>query len=73
MNVRWLRNLVGVVSQEPVLFDESIAENIRFGKLDVSMDEMIAAAKMANAHTFIMELPDVTNIRTLFIIAATGA
>jgi len=57
-NVKWLRQHIGVVSQEPVLFQTTIEENIRFGKDDVSMDEIIKACKMANAHNFISELPE---------------
>ena len=58
-NVKWLRQQIGVVSQEPVLFGASIAENIRFGRDGVSMQEMVDAAKMANAHDFICQLPQV--------------
>ena len=46
-----------MVSQEPILFDVSIADNIRFGKKGATMDEVIAAAKTANAHKFISEFP----------------
>jgi ABC-type multidrug transport system fused ATPase/permease subunit len=59
LNVAWLRSQIGVVSQEPVLFTGSIEENIRFGKADGTDDEVRNAAKMANAHDFIMELPEV--------------
>ena len=47
-----------MVSQEPILFATTIAENIRYGREDVSDEEMIAAAEAANAHLFISELPD---------------
>ena len=47
-----------MVSQEPVLFNTTIAENIRYGKEGASMEEITAAAKMANAHDFISILPD---------------
>ena len=57
LNLKWLRENIGVVSQEPILFDVSIAENIRFGKKGATMDEVIAAAKTANAHKFISEFP----------------
>jgi ATP-binding cassette subfamily B (MDR/TAP) protein 1 len=53
----WLRNQMGLVSQEPVLFATSIKENILFGKEDASMEEVIRAAKAANAHSFISKLP----------------
>ena len=49
---------MGVVSQEPVLFAATIAENIRYGKEDATQEEIERAAKAANAHSFISELPD---------------
>ncbi|XP_067138789.1 ATP-dependent translocase ABCB1-like [Centruroides vittatus] len=58
LNVNWLRHIVGVVSQEPVLFGCTIAENIRYGRPDVTFHEIVAAAKMANVHNFIVSLPD---------------
>lgn len=58
LNVGWLRTQIGVVAQEPVLFSTTIAENIRYGREDVTMDEIIAASKQANAYNFIMKLPD---------------
>ena len=57
LNLKWLRSHIGVVSQEPVLFDTTIAENIRYGKEDATMEEIQEAAKNANAHNFIMDLP----------------
>uniref|UniRef100_A0A8B9KRL6 ABC-type xenobiotic transporter n=1 Tax=Astyanax mexicanus TaxID=7994 RepID=A0A8B9KRL6_ASTMX len=58
MNVRCLRELIGVVSQEPVLFATSIAENIRYGREDVTQEEIEQATREANAYDFIMKLPD---------------
>jgi len=58
LNRKWLRSNIGVVSQEPVLFDTTIAENIRYGKEGATMEEIEAAAKNANAHNFISQLPD---------------
>ena len=58
LNLRWLRSNIGVVSQEPVLFATTIAENIRYGRDDVTEEEMVAAAEAANAHSFISQLPD---------------
>ena len=58
LNLQWLRSNIGVVSQEPVLFTTTIAENICYGREDISNEEMIAAAEAANAHSFISELPD---------------
>ncbi|CAH3028476.1 unnamed protein product, partial [Porites evermanni] len=57
LNLKWLREHIGVVSQEPVLFDTTIAENIRYGKEDVTQEEIEKATKMANAHDFIRSLP----------------
>lgn len=57
LNLRWLREQIGVVSQEPVLFDASIEENIRLGNIEANMEHIQAAAKMANAHDFIKQLP----------------
>jgi ABC-type multidrug transport system fused ATPase/permease subunit len=59
LNVTWLRQQIGVVSQEPVLFATTIAENIRYGRMDVTQGEIEQAAKEANAHIFIKELPQV--------------
>ena len=52
-----LREQIGIVPQETLLFGGSIRENILYGKLDASEDEMIAAARSANAHDFISQLP----------------
>lgn len=59
MNVAWLREHIGVVSQEPVLFATTIAENIRYGRDGVSDEEIQRAAQNANAFNFIDALPDV--------------
>ncbi len=59
LELKWLRSQLGVVNQEPILFGTSIIENIRFGKENVSQDQIISAAKSANAHDFIMQLPQV--------------
>uniref|UniRef100_A0A3Q3EZW1 Bile salt export pump n=1 Tax=Labrus bergylta TaxID=56723 RepID=A0A3Q3EZW1_9LABR len=57
LNIQWLRSLIGIVEQEPVLFATTIAENIRYGRPGVSMKDIIAATKEANAYNFIMDLP----------------
>uniref|UniRef100_A0A3B4CF82 Mitochondrial potassium channel ATP-binding subunit n=1 Tax=Pygocentrus nattereri TaxID=42514 RepID=A0A3B4CF82_PYGNA len=55
----WLRgHVIGFISQEPVLFGTSVLENIRFGKPGATDAEVVAAAKQANAHTFITGFPD---------------
>lgn len=53
-----LRSHISYVSQEPILFHRSLAENIRYGDLDATDDAVIAAAKMAHAHDFIEKLPE---------------
>lgn len=58
LQLKWLREQLGLVSQEPALFATTIAENILFGKEDASMDQIIQAAKAANAHSFITGLPE---------------
>ncbi|TFK07636.1 circadian-associated transcriptional repressor [Platysternon megacephalum] len=58
LNLRYLREIIGVVNQEPVLFATTIAENIRYGREDVTMEEIEKAVKEANAYDFIMKLPD---------------
>ncbi|XP_025030388.1 bile salt export pump isoform X2 [Python bivittatus] len=57
LNIQWLRSLMGVVEQEPVLFATTIAENIRYGREDATMEDITRAAKEANAYNFIMDLP----------------
>ncbi|XP_012236010.1 multidrug resistance protein homolog 49 isoform X2 [Linepithema humile] len=58
LNVHWLRSHIGVVGQEPVLFDTTIRENIRYGNDSITEEKMIKAAKEANAHDFISKLPE---------------
>ena len=58
LNLHWLRQHIGVVGQEPVLFASTVGENIGYGKEDATQEEIEEAAKAANAHQFIMELPD---------------
>ena len=53
-----LRNQFAIVLQEPVLFSTSIAENIGYARPGASEEEIVRAAKLANAHDFIMDLPD---------------
>jgi ABC-type multidrug transport system fused ATPase/permease subunit len=52
-----LRDQISMVLQEPMLFSCGIADNIRYGRLDATMDQIVEAAKAANAHDFIMRLP----------------
>lgn len=53
-----IRRQMGVVMQDALLFNESVFENIRYGRQDASYDAVVQAAKAANAHDFIMSLPD---------------
>ena len=58
MKIADVRNLVGIVSQETLLFNDTIEANIRYGRPDASREEVVAAAKLAMAHDFIMAHPD---------------
>lgn len=53
-----LRAQIGFVLQDTVLFAGKVCDNIAYGRLDATPDEIIAAAKMANAHDFIMQMPE---------------
>ncbi len=54
----WLRQQIGIVAQEPILFSTTIADNIRYGRLTATQKELEAAAKAANAHDFISSFPE---------------
>ena len=56
--IKSLRSKIALVSQEPILFDDTVRENICYGKKSASEDEIISAAKSAAAHEFISELPN---------------
>ncbi|XP_023885892.2 ABC transporter B family member 19 isoform X1 [Quercus suber] len=58
LQLKWLRDQIGLVNQEPALFATTILENILYGKPDATMDEVEAAASAANAHSFISLLPN---------------
>lgn len=57
-SLKSLRDQIGIVPQETILFSCSIKENIAYGRMDAPEEEIIEAAKSANAHDFIMRLPD---------------
>ncbi|CAF4482796.1 unnamed protein product, partial [Rotaria sp. Silwood2] len=57
LNIQWLRSSLGLVSQEPILFNLTIAQNIAYGKENTSMEDIIDAATKANIHHFIQQLP----------------
>ena len=67
LNVGWLRSHIGVVGQEPVLFATTIRENILYGRKDATHEEILAAAREANAHDFISKLPEVLLLHTYLI------
>lgn len=58
LDADWLRRRIAIVSQEPLLFSETIAENIRYGRSDASDEELEQAARAANAHDFTSALPE---------------
>lgn len=72
VNIQWLRSHIGIVSQEPILFDCTIAENIAYGdnSREVPHEEIVSAAKEANIHSFIDSLPDVSY--TFFLLLRSG-
>lgn len=58
IKLKSLRDNIGIVQQDVYLFSGTVADNIRYGKLDATNEEIIEAAKNANAHDFIKELPE---------------
>jgi ATP-binding cassette subfamily B protein len=58
LDTAWLRGQIGIVSQEPVLFATSIADNIRYGRPSATDAEVQAAAEAANAHAFVSAFPE---------------
>jgi len=58
VDARWLRTQIGTVAQEPILFSTAVAANIRYGRPEATEEEVEAAARAANAHQFILELPE---------------
>lgn len=57
LTVESLRSLMGIVTQETILFNDSVRNNIAYGRAETPMEHIIEAAKVANAHDFIMALP----------------
>jgi ATP-binding cassette subfamily B (MDR/TAP) protein 1 len=64
LNIQWVRSHFGLVSQEPILFNLTIAENIAYGLENVSVEAIIDAATKANIHQFIQQLPQVKLYKT---------
>jgi len=63
LNIHWVRSRFGLVSQEPILFDLTIAENITYGLENIPIDDIINAATKANIHHFIQQLPQVSQYK----------
>jgi ABC-type multidrug transport system fused ATPase/permease subunit len=57
LNLNWLRSVIGVVQQEPAIFADSVSENVRLGNPDLSEGDLQKICRVANAHGFIMDLP----------------
>ena len=57
-SLKSVRNLLGMVSQEPILFNDTVFNNIAFGLENISEQDVMEAARIANAHDFIMQMPD---------------
>ncbi|MBP6015443.1 MAG: ABC transporter ATP-binding protein [Candidatus Promineofilum sp.] len=58
LQLKSLRGHIGIVLQEPFLFSQTVRENIAYGRTDASMEDIVAAAQVARAHEFILELED---------------
>ncbi|MEZ4540150.1 MAG: ABC transporter ATP-binding protein [Chloroflexota bacterium] len=58
LQLKSLRGHIGIVLQEPFLFSQTVRENIAYGRTDASMEDIVAAAKVARAHEFILELEE---------------
>jgi len=72
LNTEWLRSQIGIVQQEPALFKGTVMENIRSGRLEATDEEVIEAAKMANAHDFIMRFTDGYNTNLQTAVGVSG-
>uniref|UniRef100_A0A915PV66 Uncharacterized protein n=1 Tax=Setaria digitata TaxID=48799 RepID=A0A915PV66_9BILA len=57
LNIRWLRQIIGIVSQEPILFAATVEENLRLGNQEMTTERMEEVCRTANAHNFIRQLP----------------
>ena len=72
LSVGSVRRQVGVVGQEPVLFGCTVEDNIRYGCEGASLDDIEQAAREANAHDFISQLPQVTSTNSFGILRKTS-
>jgi ABC-type multidrug transport system fused ATPase/permease subunit len=67
MDLAWVRSNISVVSQEPILFTATINENISFGNMSATDEQIREAARLANAHEFIEALPKVMTATNLLL------
>ena len=58
LELRWLRQQIGLVEQEPTLFDRSLEDNIKYGRPAATFDDVRRAARLANAESFLLALPE---------------
>ena len=68
LDLKWLRQQIGLVNQEPALFATTIRENILYGKSDASLEDIARAAKLSEAMTFINNLPDRFETQVHFVL-----
>ncbi len=68
LNIHWVRSRFGLVSQEPILFNLTIAENIAYGLENVPIEAIIDAATKANIHQFIQQLPQVKQYKRRYCV-----
>lgn len=67
LRLNWLREQIGLVGQEPILFSTSILENVMMGKEGATRKEALAACVAANAHTFILGLPQGYDTQVIYL------
>ena len=63
INTKWLRKQIGYITQDPILFATSVLENIRYGNPNATLEQVVDAAKQANAHDFISNFPNGYNTK----------
>lgn len=68
LHLGWLRSQIGIVSQEPVLFNTTILENVQYGREGVTLQEVEDACRQSNAHGFISKLPNVRMRQTMTLM-----
>lgn len=71
MSIPWIRSRISLVSQEPILFNLTIAQNITYGLEQISLNKVIGAANQANIYSFIEQLPELVplDVVIFFIVS----